>query len=203
MRPLAGVKLDQGSASHCAVTSPERSPRENDGIGVVGVAAGAKVVAVRVLDRRGIGRLLGRHCGRRLRRGQRRQAGDVANMSLGGPVSERRSTRPSSMRRANVKFGFTLSSGNESDNALNHSPGPRERREHLYDLRVRHQRRVGVPLELRQSAGRFRGAGRQPSARRKTRVAATRRSAARPWRRRTRRASCSSATSRNGGTVVG
>ncbi len=55
--------------------------------GVIGVAAGAKVVAVRVLDRRGSGSYSDVIAGVDYV-GANGSSGDVANMSLGGPVSQ-------------------------------------------------------------------------------------------------------------------
>ena len=87
-------------------------------IGTVGVAAGAKVVAVRVLDRRGSGSnadvIAGVNYVARFGR-----AGDVANMSLGGGVS---TALDSAVVAAASVVKFALAAGNETDDANNHSP---------------------------------------------------------------------------------
>ncbi len=91
-------------------------------IGVVGVAAGATVVAVRVLDRRGSGSFSGVIAGVDYVGGV---AGnnDAANMSLGGGVS---TTLDNAVIAAAGGSGcncpFVLAAGNESDDANNHSP---------------------------------------------------------------------------------
>lgn len=91
----------------------------NNGIGVVGVAAGATIVAVRVLDRKGSGSISGVIAGVDY---VAANAGtnDVANMSLGGGVST--SLDNAVIAAANSGVKFALAAGNESDNANNHSP---------------------------------------------------------------------------------
>ena len=90
-----------------------------NGSGVIGVAPGAPVVAVRVLDRRGSGTTSGVIAGVDYVAANGR-AGDVANMSLGGGVS---STLDNAVvRAASGGIRFALAAGNESDNANNHSP---------------------------------------------------------------------------------
>jgi subtilisin family serine protease len=91
-----------------------------NGIGVVGVAPGAKVVAVRVLDRRGSGAYSDVIAGVDYVASVGK-AGDVANMSLGGPVSD---TLDQAVINAsnNSKVIFALAAGNETDDANNHSP---------------------------------------------------------------------------------
>ena len=88
--------------------------------GVIGVAAGATVVAVRVLDRRGSGSVSGVVGGVDYV-GANGSAGDVANMSLGGGVS---TTLDNAVKKASEasKVIFCLAAGNESDDANNHSP---------------------------------------------------------------------------------
>ena len=88
-------------------------------IGVVGVAPGAKVVAVRVLDRRGSGSNSGVIAGVDYVAANG-QPGDVANMSLGGGVSTALDTAVVNAASGGVRFA--LAAGNESDNANNHSP---------------------------------------------------------------------------------
>lgn len=88
-------------------------------IGVIGVAPGARVVAVRVLDRRGSGSNSGVIAGVDYV-AQNGQPGDVANMSLGGGVSAALDTAVVNAAAGGVRFA--LAAGNESDNANNHSP---------------------------------------------------------------------------------
>ncbi len=91
----------------------------DNNIGVVGVAAGATVVAVRVLDSRGSGSNSGVIAGVDYV-AQYGQAGDVANMSLGGGVSQALDDAVVNAAAGGVRFA--LAAGNESDNANNHSP---------------------------------------------------------------------------------
>jgi len=90
----------------------------DNAIGVVGVAPGAKVVAVRVLDRRGSGSISGVIAG--VDYVAANGKGDVANMSLGGGVSTALDDAVIAAAAGGVKFA--LAAGNESDNANNHSP---------------------------------------------------------------------------------
>jgi len=89
-------------------------------IGVIGVAPGAPVVAVRVLDRRGSGSNSGVIAGVDYV-AQNGRAGDVANMSLGGGVSQALDDAVVGAAAGGVRFA--LAAGNETDNANNHSPG--------------------------------------------------------------------------------
>ena len=91
----------------------------NNTIGVVGVAPGARVVAVRVLDRRGSGTNSGVIAGVDYV-AQNGRPGDVANMSLGGGVSTALDTAVVNAAAGGVRFA--LAAGNETDNANNHSP---------------------------------------------------------------------------------
>ena len=88
-------------------------------IGVIGVAPGAPVVAVRVLDRRGSGTTSGVIAGVDYV-AQYGRSGDVANMSLGGGVSQALDDSVVNASAGGVRFA--LAAGNESDNANNHSP---------------------------------------------------------------------------------
>ena len=90
----------------------------DNAIGVIGVAPGARVVAVRVLNRRGSGTNSGVIAGVDYVAGVA-APGDVANMSLGGGVSTALDT---AVINASAKVRFALAAGNESDNANNHSP---------------------------------------------------------------------------------
>lgn len=87
-------------------------------IGVIGVAAGATVVAVRVLDRRGSGSYSGVIAGVDYVKSVG-STGDAANMSLGGPVSQ---ALDDAVLAASAQVKFALAAGNESDDAVNHSP---------------------------------------------------------------------------------
>lgn len=108
--------LDQnGHGTHVAGTIAARA----NGSGVVGVAAGAPVVAVRVLDRRGSGSNSGVIAGVDYVAANGRP-GDVANMSLGGGVST--ALDAAVVKAASGGVRFALAAGNESDNANNHSP---------------------------------------------------------------------------------
>ncbi len=104
-----------GHGTHVAGTIAAK----DDANGVVGVAAGATVVAVRVLDRRGSGSNSGVIAGVDYV-AQNGKAGDVANMSLGGGVSTALDSAVVNASAGGVKFA--LAAGNESDNANNHSP---------------------------------------------------------------------------------
>jgi subtilisin family serine protease len=93
---------------------------KNNSIGVIGVTPGAILVAVRVLDRSGSGSTSGVIAGVDYVAGAG-HSGDVANMSLGGSVSQALDDAVINAAAANgVKF--TLAAGNESDDANNHSP---------------------------------------------------------------------------------
>lgn len=104
-----------GHGTHVAGTIAAR----DNAIGVIGVAPGAPVVAVRVLDRRGSGSTSGVIAGIDYVAANGRP-GDVANMSLGGGVSTALDTAVVNAAAGGVRFA--LAAGNESDNAVNHSP---------------------------------------------------------------------------------
>ncbi len=87
-------------------------------IGVVGIAAGATVVPVRVLDRRGSGTVSGVISGVDYV-GTMGQSGDVANMSLGGGISQ---ALDDAVLSASANVKFAIAAGNESDDANNSSP---------------------------------------------------------------------------------
>ena len=103
-----------GHGTHVAGTVAAK----NDANYVVGVAAGATVVAVRVLDRRGSGTTSGVIAGVNYV-ASKGVTGETANMSLGGGVS---TTLDNAVLAASSKVKFALAAGNESDNANNHSP---------------------------------------------------------------------------------
>jgi hypothetical protein len=91
----------------------------DNGIGVVGVAAGATVVPIKVLDRNGGGSLSGVIAGLEYVAGQA-QAGDVVNISFGGSGS----SLLDNAVRAVAATGATvvIAAGNEARNANNNSP---------------------------------------------------------------------------------
>ncbi len=86
--------------------------------GVIGVAAGATVVAVRVLDRRGSGSNSGVIAGVDYV-GANAASGDAANMSLGGGIS---TALDNAVIAASSACPFVLAAGNESQHANNSSP---------------------------------------------------------------------------------
>jgi subtilisin family serine protease len=90
---------------------------DND-IDVIGVAAGATVVAVRVLDNRGSGSYSGVIAGVEYV-GSEGQIGDAANMSLGGPLN---SALNVAVITASEKVKFAIAAGNSSDDADKYSP---------------------------------------------------------------------------------
>jgi len=106
---------DHGHGSHCAGIIAAR----NNSIGVVGVAPGATLVAVKVLSRSGSGSTSGVIAGVDYVAANAAN-GDVANMSLGGGVSTALDNAVSSAAEKGVKFA--LAAGNEGDDANNHSP---------------------------------------------------------------------------------
>ena len=91
----------------------------NNSEGVVGVAAGATVVSVRVLDRRGSGSYSGVIAGID-HVATNGASGDVANMSLGGGFSQAVNDAVETAAATGVKFA--LAAGNESTSATTKSP---------------------------------------------------------------------------------
>ncbi len=108
-----------GHGTHVAGTIGAK----DNGVGVVGVAPGAKIVSVRVLDRSGSGSNSGVIAGVDYV-AQTAASGDVANMSLGGGASDALDNAVKNAASKGIKF--TLAAGNESDNANNHSPARAE-----------------------------------------------------------------------------
>lgn len=112
-----GKSLDDGNGhgTHVAGTIGAL----DNSVGVIGVAAGATVIPVKVLDSRGSGSYSGVIAGvdHVAANGSN---GDVANMSLGGPVSTALDDAVKSAASQGIKFA--LAAGNESDDANNHSP---------------------------------------------------------------------------------
>jgi subtilisin family serine protease len=105
---------DNGHGSHVAGIIAAR----NNTIGVVGVAPGALVIPVKVLDRRGSGTTSSVIAGINYVAANG-ATGDVANMSLGGSVSQ---SLDDAVKAASANVKFSLAAGNESDDANNHSP---------------------------------------------------------------------------------
>jgi PKD repeat protein len=95
----------------------------DNSIGVVGVAAGATVISVRVLDRRGSGSYSGVIAGINHVAGNGK-AGDVANMSLGGGFSQTLNDAVIAAAAKGIKF--SLAAGNESTSATTKSPASAE-----------------------------------------------------------------------------
>ncbi|HKI89576.1 MAG TPA: S8 family serine peptidase [Draconibacterium sp.] len=95
----------------------------DNNVGVIGVAAGATVVAVRVLDRRGSGSYSDVIAGVNYV-AENGHNGDVANMSLGGPPSDALDAAVESAAATGIKFA--LAAGNDSDDADNYSPARAE-----------------------------------------------------------------------------
>lgn len=112
-----GKSLDDGNGhgSHVAGTIAAL----NNNVGVIGVAPGATVIPVKVLDSRGSGSYSGVIAGvdHVAANGGN---GDVANMSLGGPVSQALDDAVLAASQNGIKFA--LAAGNDSDDANNHSP---------------------------------------------------------------------------------
>jgi subtilisin family serine protease len=86
---------------------------------VVGVAAGASVVAVRVLDNSGSGSYAGIIAGVDYVAANA-APGDAANMSLGGPYSQ--ALNAAVVGAASKGILFALAAGNSADDANNYSP---------------------------------------------------------------------------------
>ncbi|MEG9329158.1 S8 family peptidase [Salinimicrobium catena] len=112
-----GKSLDDGNGhgSHVAGTIAAL----NNSVGVIGVAPGATVIPVKVLDSRGSGSYSGVIAGvdHVAANGSN---GDVANMSLGGPVSQ--ALDDAVLAASQNGIIFSLAAGNDSDDANNHSP---------------------------------------------------------------------------------
>ena len=104
-----------GHGTHVAGTIAAK----NNSVGVIGVAPGAKVVAVRVLNRRGSGTYSAIIAGVD-HVAQNGANGDVANMSLGGGYSQVLNDAVETAAMSGVKF--VLAAGNESTDANTKSP---------------------------------------------------------------------------------
>lgn len=104
-----------GHGSHVAGTVAAL----NNNVGVIGVAPGATVIPVKVLDSRGSGSYSGVIAGvdHVAANGSN---GDVANLSLGGPVSQALDDAVLAASQNGIKF--SLAAGNDSDDANSYSP---------------------------------------------------------------------------------
>ena len=113
-----GGSLDDGNGhgTHVAGTVAAL----NNSVGVVGVAAGATVIPVKVLNSRGSGSYSGVIAGVD-HVAANGNDGDVANMSLGGPTSQ--ALDDAILRAVSEKdIRFVLAAGNDGDDASNYSP---------------------------------------------------------------------------------
>lgn len=105
---------DNGHGSHVAGIISAK----NNSVGVIGVAPGAIVVAVKVLNSAGSGTNSGVIAGVNYVAANG-ALGDVANMSLGGGIS---TALDNAVKGASGKVKFCLAAGNSSANANNSSP---------------------------------------------------------------------------------
>ena len=106
---------DNGHGTHVAGTIGAI----NNTIGVVGVAAGAKVVPVKVIDSAGSGTTSSVLAGINYVMANGK-AGDVVNMSIGGDIS---TAIDDAVLKASGVLKFAIAAGNEMANACNYSPG--------------------------------------------------------------------------------
>jgi subtilisin family serine protease len=108
---------DNGHGTHCAGIVAAI----NNSIGVIGVAAGATVVPVKVLNRQGSGTYSAIIAGvDYVALEGNGKLGDVANMSLGGGLST--ALNDAVITAAETGIKFTLAAGNESTSATLKSP---------------------------------------------------------------------------------
>ncbi|WP_246239961.1 S8 family serine peptidase [Pseudoalteromonas caenipelagi] len=112
----AGVDDANGHGTHVAGTIAAL----DNGIDVVGVAAGATVVPVKVLDARGSGSWSGVLAGID-HVAANASAGDCANMSLGGGFNQELNDAVENAAQQSGAF-FVVAAGNESQHASNVSP---------------------------------------------------------------------------------
>ena len=106
---------DNGHGTHCAGIVAAL----NNNQGVIGVASGATVVPIKVLNRRGSGAYSAIIAGVDYVAGAAK-AGDVVNMSLGGPIYTPLDDAIIAMAAKGIKVA--LAAGNESQDANNVSP---------------------------------------------------------------------------------
>lgn len=115
IRSRNGFDDDNGHGSHCAGIV---AAIDNE-IGTVGVAAGAQVVPVKVLDRRGSGAYSSVIAGIDYV-ASHATPGDAANLSLGGGIYDPVDQAVQVLGDAGIFVA--MAAGNESDDANNHSP---------------------------------------------------------------------------------
>lgn len=116
---VATTKLpddDNGHGTHCAGIVAAL----NNNLGVVGVAAGATVVPVKVLDRKGSGLMSAIIAGVDYVAANGK-AGDAANLSLGGPAYLPLDEAIINLAAKGIKVA--IAAGNEAQNTNNVSPG--------------------------------------------------------------------------------
>ena len=109
----------------------------NNEIGVVGVAAGATVIPVKVLDRRGSGSYSGVIAGIDFVAANASN-GDVANMSLGGGFSQ---AVNDAVINASSVVKFAIAAGNESSDANGSSPASANGNNIYMARRIQHNQR--------------------------------------------------------------
>lgn len=114
-RDASSADDGNGHGSHVAGTIAAK----NNSTGVIGVAYDATVVAVKVLDSRGSGSYSGVIAGVDYVAANGK-AGDVANMSLGGPVSD--ALDAAVIAAASKGVFFALAAGNDGVHAKDSSP---------------------------------------------------------------------------------
>jgi len=110
-----GAEDENGHGTHVAGTIAAI----NNSIGVVGVAAGAPVVAVRVLNRRGSGSYSGIIAGVDYVAGEA-ASGDVANMSLGGGANAALNDAVEAAAANGIHM--VVAAGNDGADSSNYSP---------------------------------------------------------------------------------
>jgi len=103
----------------------------DNNIGTIGVAQGAIVVPIRVLDRKGNGSTSGVIAGID-HVSKNAKAGDCVNMSLSGDISQILDDAVAQAAKDTGAY-FVLAAGNESDNANNYSPA-RVNSENVYTI---------------------------------------------------------------------
>lgn len=112
----AGLPDDgNGHGSHVSGTIAAK----NNTIGVIGIAPGATVIPIKVLDSRGSGSYSGVIAGVDFVAAHG-SSGDVANMSLGGPISQ--ALDDAVLAASNKGIKFALAAGNSSVSATTSSP---------------------------------------------------------------------------------
>ena len=107
---------DNGHGTHCAGIVAAL----NNNQGVIGVAAGATVVPIKVLNRRGTGYMSAIIAGVDYVAANGK-AGDAVNMSLGGPTYSALDDAVLNLASKGIKVA--IAAGNESQNTNNVSPG--------------------------------------------------------------------------------